>query len=338
MGAFVIRRLLAAIPTILFISFVIFLILDLAPGDPTSSLPLSVPAEVRIKIRQNLGLDDPVLPRYMKWLKQFFVVEPLFVVQDVTGIQIAWLEDQVRLTSWTARGVPVAQLIRERLPQTLWVVGLAYVLSVVIAVPLGVRAAYKQNSFFDQANSVISVIGYSLPTFFTGLLAILVFSVWLGWFPTIYNTTLKVNSWTALGTQLRQIVLPVAVLTFFQMASLSRFTRSASIENLRQDYVRTARSKGLSERTVVVRHVVRNSMIPVVTLLALGIPAIFGGAIVTEQIFRINGLGSLLILAIQANDIPVVQTCLVIYAILVVIFNLVADVSYGVLDPRIRYN
>lgn len=338
MGAYFIRRLLTTIPTVLFISLVIFLILDLAPGDPTSNLPLSVPAEVRAKIRANMGLDDPVLPRYGKWLKQFFVVEPLYFVQDATGAQIGWLEDQVRLTSWNSRGVPVSEIIAQRLPQTLWVVGLSYLLSVLIAIPLGVLGAYKQNSFFDQVNSVIAVIGFSLPTFFTGLLAILVFSVWLGWFPTIYDTTLEVNSWSTFMQQVRQMALPVLVLTFFQIASLSRFTRSAAIDNLRQDYVRTARSKGLGEWMVVVRHVVRNSLIPVVTLVALGVPAIFGGAIVTEQIFRVNGLGALLILAIQGNDIPVVQTCLVLYAILVVLFNLIADVVYGFLDPRIRYS
>jgi peptide/nickel transport system permease protein len=216
-------------------------------------------------------------------------------------------------------------------------VGVAYLLSVLIAVPLGVFGAYKQNSLFDQTSSVVSVIGFSLPTFFTGLLVILVFSVWLGWFPTIYDTTLKVNSWDTFVQQARQMALPVLVLTFFQMATLSRFTRSATIENLRHDYVRTARSKGLSERAVINRHVVRNSLIPVVTLVALGIPAIFGGAIVTEQIFRVNGLGALLISGIQVNDIPVVQTCLVIFAILVVFFNLIADVLYGFLDPRIRY-
>ncbi len=338
MGVYIIRRLLATIPTIIFISFVIFLILDLAPGDPTSNLPLSVPAEVRAKIRANMGLDDPVLPRYAKWFKQFFVVEPLFVVQELTGIQIPWLESQIRLTSWTSRGVPVSEIIAQRLPQTLWVVGISYLLAVLIAVPLGIMQAYKQNSAFDQTNSVIAVIGFSLPTFFTGLLAILFFSVWLGWFPTIYDTTLRVNSWGSLVQQTRQMALPVLVLTFFQIATLSRFTRSSAIDNFRHDYVRTARSKGLSEWLVVTRHVSRNSMIPVVTLVALGVPAIFAGAIITEQIFRVNGLGSLLILAIQGNDIPVVQTCLVLYAILVVIFNLFADVIYGVLDPRIRYN
>ncbi len=338
MGAYIARRLLTTIPTIIFISLVIFLILDLAPGDPTSNLPLSVPAETRAKIRANMGLDDPVLPRYGKWVKQFFVVEPLYMVQDATGARFGWLDEQVRLTSWNSRGVPVSDIIWQRLPQTLWVVGISYLLAVLIAIPLGIWGAYKQNSLFDQVNSVIAVIGFSLPTFFTGLLAILVFSVWLGWFPTIYDTTLQVDSWGNFMKQVRQMALPVLVLTFFQIATLSRFTRSAAIDNFRQDYVRTARSKGLGEWLVVVRHVVRNSLIPVVTLVALGVPAIFGGAIVTEQIFRVNGLGALLILAIQGNDIPVVQTCLVLYAILVVLFNLIADVIYGFLDPRIRYS
>jgi peptide/nickel transport system permease protein len=232
----------------------------------------------------------------------------------------------------------VIDLVLERLPQTLWVVGMAYFLSIAIAIPIGVFAAYRQNSMFDQASSVLAVIGFSLPTFFTGVLVIQVFAVWLGWFPSLYNTTLRVTDWDSFLQQLKQMIMPVLVLTFFQVATISRFARSSSIENLRQDYVRTARSKGLGERMVVTRHVVRNSMIPVVTLIALGIPGIFGGAIVTEQIFAVNGIGQLLILSIQSNDLPVVQTVLMIFAVLVVVFNLIADIAYGILDPRIRYN
>jgi peptide/nickel transport system permease protein len=337
MGQYLLRRILISIPTILFISFFIFALLDLAPGDPTANLPLTVPLEVRQQIRASLGLDDPFLMRYGKWLYQFFVVEPLNALEGSLGIQIGDSSSRLQLTSWTSRGIPVVELIRQRLPQTLWVVGTAYLFSVLIALPLGIIAAYRQNSFFDQISSVTAVIGYSLPTFFTGLIVILVFSIWLGWFPTVYNTTVKVTDWNSFVAQLRQMVMPVFVLTFFQMASLSRFTRSAMLENLKLDYVRTARAKGLADRLVLMRHVVRNSLIPVVTLLALGIPGIFGGAIVTEQIFRVNGLGALLISSIYSNDIPVVQTCLVIFAVLVVFFNLVADVLYGVLEPRIRY-
>lgn len=337
MGQYIIRRILTAIPTLLFISFIIFLLLDLAPGDPSANLPLSIPQEVRVRIRESLGLDEPMHIRYIKWMNQFFIVEPVAALEKVTGLQIGDSENRVRIVSWISRGVPVIDLIMQRLPQTLWVVGVSYVLSVLIAVPLGVFAAYHQNRLFDQINSVVAVIGFSLPTFFTGLLVILIFGVWLGWFPTIYNTTLVVNSWDTFVQQIRQMVLPVFVLTFFQMATINRFTRSSALENLKQDYVRTARAKGLKERIVIVRHVVRNSLIPVVTLVALGIPGIFGGAIVTEQIFRVNGLGALLILAIQGNDVPVVQTTLFIFAVLVVFFNLIADVLYGLLDPRIRY-
>jgi len=338
MNRFIIRRILTAIPTLLFISFVISGILYLAPGDPTAGLPLSIPAEVREKIRVSLGLNDPFPVRYVKWLRQFFITEPLIALEHSTGIVIGDTENRVQIVSWTARGVPVMQLVAERMPQTLWVVGTAYLLSVLLAIPLGVVSAVKQNSLFDSLASIFSVVGYSLPTFFTGLLAILVFGIWLGWLPTIYDTTLKVTDWSSFVAQLRQMALPVLVLAFFQTAGLSRFTRSAMIDNLRQDYVRTARAKGLNEPTVVTSHVLRNSLIPVVTLIAIGIPSIFAGAIVTEQIFRVNGLGSLLILSIQSSDIPVVQTVTFIFAALVVIFSLVADIVYGFLDPRIKYD
>jgi peptide/nickel transport system permease protein len=253
-------------------------------------------------------------------------------------IRVGDASNRLRITSWASRGTPVVDLILQRLPQTLWVVGLAYVLAVLIAVPLGILSAVKQNSVFDQVATVLAVIGFSLPTFFTGLLVIIVFAVWLGWFPTIYDTTLRVTNWSSFVAQLRQMAMPVAVLTFFQTAGLSRFTRSSMLDNLKLDYVRTARAKGLRERFVVLRHVVRNSLIPVATLVALGIPQIFAGAIVTEQIFRVNGLGALLISAIGSTDIPTVQTVTFIFAFLVVFFNVVADALYGVLDPRISYN
>jgi peptide/nickel transport system permease protein len=317
---------------------VIFALLDLAPGDPTSNLPQSIPQEVKERIRQALGVNDPFLIRYVKWGQQFLVMEPINALEKTTGITIGDSENRLRITSWTSRGKPVVDIITERLPQTLYVVGMAYLLSVLIAVPLGIFSGYRQNSLFDQIASIVAVIGFSLPTFFTGVLVIQIFAVWLGWFPTLYNTTLRVTDWDTLGQQFRQMIMPILVLAFFQMAAISRFTRSSVIENMKADYVRTARSKGLRERLVVVRHVVRNSLIPVVTLVALGIPGIFGGAIVTEQIFNVNGIGQLLITSLQSNDIPVVQTVLMIFAVLVVVFNLIADILYGVLDPRIRYS
>jgi peptide/nickel transport system permease protein len=182
------------------------------------------------------------------------------------------------------------------------------------------------------------MIGFSVPTFFTGLMAIVIFSVHLGWFPSIYDTTLRVTDFDSFIQQIKQLIMPVTVLGFFQAAQLSRYTRSSMLDNLTQDYVRTARAKGLGERVVLMGHVLRNSLIPVVTLIALGIPGIFGGAIITEQIFRVNGLGQLLIVAIQGADIPLVQTLTFIFAVLIVLFNIVADVLYAVLDPRIRYD
>jgi peptide/nickel transport system permease protein len=337
-GQYILRRVLTAIPTLFFISFVIFALLALSPGDPTANLPPSLPMEIKLRVREALGMNQPLPLRYVRWLQQFMVNEPLNAFEKATGIRIGDSENRLRITSWTARGKPVIDLIIERLPQTLWVVGLAYVIAVLIAVPLGVLSAYRQNSLFDQVASVIAVIGFSLPTFFTGVLVIQFFAVRLGWFPTLYNTTLRVTDWGTFVEQLRQMAMPVFVLAFFQIATISRFARSAVIENLRMDYVRTARAKGLTEKAVITRHVVRNSLIPVVTLVALGIPGIFGGAIVTEQIFAVNGIGQLLILSIQSNDLPVVQTVLVIFSVLVILFNLIADILYGVLDPRIRYS
>ena len=335
MLTFVIRRLLLAIPTLIAISIVIFLLLALAPGDPTAQLPLTVPPEVREQIRQSLGIGEPLHVRYLLWAQQTFVNEPLHMVEAMTGWNVA--DDGQRVISWQTRS-PVMDIVIQRLPQTLWVVGLAYVVGVLIALPIGILSAYKQYSAFDQAGTFISMIGFSVPPFFTGLLAIVIFSVWLGWLPSIYDTTLVVNSWETLQRQLAQMVMPVMVLALQTTAQISRFMRSAMLDNLGQDYVRTARAKGLRERDVVLSHVTRNSMIPVVTVIALGAPGIFAGAIVTEQVFKVNGLGQLLITAIQANDVPMVQTLAFVFAVLIVLFNLIADVLYGVLDPRIRYD
>ncbi|MCB0163973.1 MAG: ABC transporter permease [Anaerolineae bacterium] len=337
MGRYLIRRLLTAIPTLIAISFVIFAILDLAPSDPTANLPLTIPPEVKQQIRDSLGLGQPFHIRYLKWMQQFFITEPLNILEETTGISIGDSESRFRLRSWQTRG-PVIDLVIERMPQTLWVVGLAYLVSVVIAIPLGVISAVKQYSWIDQGATIFSMIGFSVPTFFTGLLAIIIFSVHLGWFPSFYDTTHQVTDWPSFVFQVKQIILPVSVLALFQTATLNRFTRSSVLDNLPQDYVRTVRAKGFREYYVIMVHVLRNSLIPVVTLVALGIPTIFGGAIITEQIFRINGLGALLIIAIQGSDIPVVQSLTFIFAILIVLFNLVADVIYGFLDPRIHYS
>ena len=335
MLSFTLRRLALAVPTLLLIAAVIFLLLDLAPGDPMADQPLTIPPEVREEMRRALGLGEPLHVRFALWLWQFFVVEPAVLIDHLFGTSLS--EGQARIISWQFKS-PVMDVIVQRVPQTLWVVGSAYVVGVLIAIPIGIVSATRQYSWFDQVGTFVSMVGYSVPTFFTGVLLIVVFSVELGWFPSIYDTQLRVTDWPSFLQQVRQMALPVFVLALFNAAQISRYMRASMLDNLQQDYVRTARAKGMGERTVVLRHVLRNSMIPVVTVIALGVPTVFGGAIITEQVFKVNGLGQLLITAIHANDLPMVQTLTFMFAILIVLFNLVADVLYGVLDPRIRYD
>jgi peptide/nickel transport system permease protein len=319
MGQYILRRLLIAIPSLLGISLVLFTVLALAPGDPFEELATNpnVPPEVRAALRQKFGLDDPVMVRYVRWLAA--------MLQGDWGF------------SFVSR-VNVDTLILQRVPTTLLIIGSAQVLALLIALPVGVYAATRPYSVFDQIANTLAFIGFSLPTFFTGLLLILVFSIWLDWLPFVYRADIPATGWRWYLEHVKQAIMPVAVLGLFQGASLTRYVRSAVLDVIRLDYVTTARSKGLGERVVITKHVVRNALIPVVTLVALQMPAIFGGAIVTEQIFRIPGIGSLLISSILANDTPVVMAVTFVFACLVVIFNLVADILYGWLDPRISYS
>ncbi|MEM9582533.1 MAG: ABC transporter permease [Pseudomonadota bacterium] len=337
---YTLRRLILTIPTLLFISFIIFIIVKLSPSDPTGGLPLTIPPEVREQIREALGVNKPLMVQYFLWLKQFFWLEPRIYLEAAFGWDLG-TAGETRLISYATRS-PVMDLIWQRMPQTLWVVGTAYLVGVLIAVPIGVISAYKQYSIFDQTGTFISMIGFSVPPFFSGVLVIVIFSVLIPtdsfwWLPSIYDTTHEVTDWESFKYQFRQMIMPVMVLALQITAQISRFARASMLDNLNQDYVRTARAKGIRERKVVLVHVLRNSMIPVVTVIALGIPGIFGGAIITEQVFKVNGLGQLLIIAIQGGDVPTVQTLTFIFAILIVLFNLVADVLYGLLDPRIRY-
>ncbi|PIE13344.1 MAG: ABC transporter substrate-binding protein [Rhodobacterales bacterium] len=335
MLTFTIRRLVLAIPTLIFISLVIFLLLQLAPGDPMAQVPLTVPPDVKQKMREALGLGQPVHIQYLKWLVQVFWVEPQVFFDYLFGTGFS--EGKLRVISWQTRS-PVMDIVIQRLPQTLTVVGLSYVVGILIAIPIGIYSAYRQYSVFDQTGTFITMVGFSIPPFFTGPLLIVIFSVNLGWFPSIYDTTHRVTDWESFTYQLRQMIMPVMVLALQTTAQISRFMRAAMLDNLNQDYVRTARAKGLSEAIVVMVHVVRNSMIPVVTVIALGVPGIFGGAIITEVVFKVNGIGAYLIDALFANDLPTVMTISFIFAILIVMFNLIADILYGVLDPRIRYD
>ncbi len=334
MLTFTIRRLLLAIPTLLIISFVIYALLEFAPGDPLGHVPLTIPPEVKEQMRIALGLDRPWYIRYQMWLLQMVWVEPLVLIDHLFTTDFS--KGMQRVMSFQARQ-PVMDIIVQRLPNTIIVVGSSYLLGVMLAVPIGIYSAYRHYSWFDQLGTFIAMVGFSVPTFFTGVVMIIIFSVTLGWLPSIYDTTLKVTDWSSLWQQIRQMIMPVSVLALYNAAQISRYMRSSMLDNLGQDYVRTARAKGMSERTVVLKHVLRNSLIPVVTVIALGIPQIFGGAIITEQVFKVNGLGQQLITSIQSNDAPMVMTLTFIFAILIVLFNLVADLLYGVLDPRIRY-
>jgi peptide/nickel transport system permease protein len=316
MSKYFIRRLLISIPALLGISLVLFTVLALAPGDPFEELATNpnVPAEVRANLRTQFGLDDPIPVRYVRWVAA--------MVKGDWGF------------SFTSR-VNVSTLIMQRLPTTLFVLGTAQLLGLLVALPVGIYSAVRPYSIFDQIATTFAFIGFSLPTFFTGLLFILLFSIYLDWLPFIYRADISATGWRWVWEMSRQAIMPIAVLGLFQGASMTRFVRSAVLDVIQLDYVNTARSKGLSERVTILKHVVRNALIPVVTLVALQIPGIFTGAVITEQIFRVPGIGSLLISAILSNDTPVIMSITFVFSALVVFFNLIADVVYGWLDPRI---
>src|SRR5580704_7553782 len=256
MGNYLLRRLAIAIPGLLGISVVLFTVLALAPGDPFGDLAANsnVPPEVAASLRAKFGMDDPIMLRYVHWLAA--------MLQGDWGF------------SFVSR-INVDTLVLQRLPTTLFVIGSSQLLALLIAMPVGIYAATKPYSFFDQVASTFAFIGFSLPTFFTGLLFILVFSIKLDWLPFVYQSDLSATGWRWYWEEFRQAIMPVAVLGLFQGASWTRYVRSAALDVIRLDYVTTARAKGLREGAVVMKHVVRNAMIPVITLVALQIPTIF---------------------------------------------------------------
>jgi peptide/nickel transport system permease protein len=317
-GSYILRRLLIALPSVLGISVVLFTVLALAPGDPFEELATNpnVPTEVRAMLRAKFGLDDPVWQRYVRWLAA--------MLQGDWGF------------SFISR-VDVDTLIAQRVPVTLAVIGASQLLALAVALPVGIISAVKPYSWFDRVASTLAFVGFSLPTFFTGILLILIFSIKLDWLPFVFRADISETGWAWWWEMLKQSIMPICVLGLFQGASWTRYVRSAVLDVVRLEHVNTARAKGLAERAVIMKHVVRNALIPVVTLVALQMPAVFGGAIVTEQIFRIPGIGSLLIDAILRNDTPVIMSVTFVFACLVIAFNLIADLLYGWLDPRISY-
>jgi peptide/nickel transport system permease protein len=314
LGRYLIRRAFISVVTLIAISMVVYTILAIAPGDPLSGFATNpnVPPELRQRIRETMGLNDPVHVQYLRWAKAY--------------VQGDWLQ------SYSAK-IPVRDYVMSRLPTTIMISGSAFLLSILVAIPIGVLSAIRQYSLFDQAATTFAFLGFSIPTFFSGILLILLFSVYLDWLPFVYDGRV-----TGFWPQLKQSIMPITVLGLAGAAQLMRFVRASMLETINQDYVRTARAKGLREKSVVVLHAMRNALIPVVTVLALQVPELFGGAIITEQIFRVPGIGRALIDGIYSKDVPVVMAITFGIAVLVVVFNVIADILYAVLDPRIRYS
>lgn len=314
MGRYLIRRALISVVTLIAISVIIYGIIYLAPGDPLGELATNpnVPPEVQQRIREQWGLDDPFHIQYLKWAQSYF-------------FEFDWGN------SLTAR-VPVNDYVLDRVPVTLATSGVAYLIGIMIAIPVGVISSIKQYSWFDNVATTFAFIGFSIPTFFSGLVLIIIFSVKLDLLPFVFDTTQ-----TGIWANVKQAIMPITVLALFSSAQITRFVRASMLETINQDYVRTARAKGLREQSVILLHAMRNALIPVVTIIALQLPTVVGGAVITEQIFRIPGIGRALIDSILAKDVPVVMAITFGVSILVVLFNVLADILYAVLDPRIKY-
>lgn len=327
MTGFIARRVLGAIPLLLAVATLIFIVLDLAPGDPAALyFNPNVPPEVIEQLRRNLGLDQPLGTRYVKWLASF-----------LTG----------NFGYSFAQNRPVAEVIGDALPNTLLLALVALGAMFVVGVMVGVLQAVRQHGWTDRVLSVIGLFFYSMPSFWLGLMLMLIFSLkahqW-GWpiaLPATGITSFDyefLSPWGKLTDRLSHLVLPATTLTLVLAAGVARYTRGQMLEVIRQDYIRTARAKGLPERTVVLKHALRNSLIPVITLVGLYLPLLFSGTVFVETIFSWPGMGRVIFDAIFQRDFPVIMATSFIFATLVVLGNLLADVLYAVVDPRIRYD
>ncbi|MCC6388434.1 MAG: ABC transporter permease [Dehalococcoidia bacterium] len=315
MSGYLVRRALNAIPLLLIVTMAVFALTHLS-GDPVAAIvgggEVASNPELEARIRHDLGLDDPLPVQYLNWLKG--------VVQGDLGRSIQ-----------THR--PVRETLADRLPTTLQLALCAWAIGILISLPLGIIAAVRQNTWVDHGATVLALSGVAVPSFWMGLMFILVFGVWMGVLPPSGFVSVTDNPLKAA----QYLVLPAITLGVHQTGSLTRQMRSAMVEVLNQDYVRTARAKGLVERSVVIRHGVRNAMLPVLTVLGLQAGALVGGTVVVEQVFAIPGMGRLALTAVLQHDIPVVQGFVLVATLAVVTANLVTDVMYGVLDPRIQH-
>ena len=319
MQTFIVRRVAQMAVLMLAISALVFLIINFAPGGPFDTLMFGTGQVTQAQIdrlNELIGLNRPWYERYFIWLGN--------VVQGDWG------------TSWgVAYGQPVTTIIFDRLGATLLLMGVATLIAVGIAIPIGIYSAVRQYSWIDYLVTAFSYFGLAMPTFWFGIMLMIVFSVSLGWLPTSGMHTPGLEDDPI--DLLRHLAMPVAVLSLIEVAVVGRFMRSAMLEVLSQDYLRTARAKGLRERAVIVHHAIRNALIPVITVIGLRIPVLFAGAVVTEAIFSWPGMGQIFFQAVMASDWPVVQAIIVITAFLVIVSNLLADLLYAVVDPRIRY-
>ena len=313
MHRYIIRRVLETIPTLFILSIVVFLMVHMAPGDPASIMLGSYASKAEIEaFREEMGFNRPLHLQYVLWLGR--------AVQGNLGKSIN-------------SNLPVRKLIIERMPVTLSLAVLAVLISVLIALPLGVIAGIKQNTSYDQFAMSFSLLGLSIPDFVAGLLLALLFSVELGWLPSMGYRPLT----EGLVPWLRHLIMPSFALGFLMTAVTARMTRSSVIDVLRQDYVVTARAKGLRESTVINRHVLKNAMIPIVTVIGINLGAVFRGAVVIETLFSLPGIGRLMITGIQYRDYPVIQGVFLVIVVAYIVINLLVDLLYAWLDPRIHY-
>ncbi len=317
MTTFVIRRLLLAIPTLIGVTILTFCLIHLAPGGPQVALAgeKATPEQIA-RLTHQLGLDRPLYVQYADWVGALLHGD----------LGFSYL-----------RQAPVVQLIGQRLPQTMLLMGCALLVSVVLAVPLGVYQAYRRNTAFDRTASVAVFVAWSMPTFWFGTILIAIFAVTLRWFPVGGLQTIDTTAFDW-PSRFMHLVLPAATLAIVSMAGWSRYIRGSMVDQLREDYTRTAIAKGLHTRTVLFRHTLRNALIPFITLLGGTVPALFGGAVITEQIFAYPGMGQLFWQSAIDRDYSTLLGMTVLTAVMVILGNLLADVLYGVVDPRVRYD
>lgn len=311
------KRILQAIPLVILVTIIAFFIINAAPGDPVNMFinpETATPMDVEA-MRISLGLDKHIIIRYFIWLGN--------ILQGDLGMSYQ-------------HSIPVLDLILERLPNTLILALLSTILSFLIAVPAGIISAIKKNSIWDYIFSVISFIGVSVPSFWLGLMLILLFSLKLGWLP---SGGMRANfDEFVLLDRIKHLVLPTLILGFGSAAGIMRYMRSSMLEVINQDYIRTARSKGLSEKIVIYKHALRNALLPIITMLAFIIPGLFSGAVITETIFSWPGIGRLAVEATFQRNYPIMMGSILVSSILIIIGSLLADIGYAIADPRIKYN